>query len=144
MCLGGDIGASLDLSSLRNAAKSFLPSGEQGSDTLILFGETNGCLAVEVEPAKAEAFETIFSGFPCKKVGKATAEKAVVVHERAAAGERAVAGDREPFHASLAVIERAFRAETAEALREAAFVEKESARHETEAARLEMRGGEIS
>jgi hypothetical protein len=103
-----------------------------------------------VEPAKAEAFETIFSGFPCKKVGKATAEKAVVVHERAAAGERAVAekraaaGDREPFHASLAVIERAFRAETAEALREAAFVEKESARHETEAARLEMRGWEIS
>jgi phosphoribosylformylglycinamidine synthase len=59
MCIGGRLG--LDLA---------LP----GSDPLrACFGETTGCLLVEVRDVDAQAFETCFNGLHCLQIGAVSA-----------------------------------------------------------------------
>ena len=61
MCIGGRTGLALDLST------------EMASDFVrLLFGETNGCLLVEVRADEAEAFEARFAGLPIRKLGRVT------------------------------------------------------------------------
>ncbi len=61
MCIGGCLGLRLDL-----------PSGEL---LHTLFGETNGCLLVEVDPEHADEIESVFSGLPVVKIGRVIYEK---------------------------------------------------------------------
>lgn len=58
MCIGGRLGLDLDLGP-RDPVRG-------------LFGETTGCLLVEVEPDKAEAFEALFAGLPVVRLGTVT------------------------------------------------------------------------
>ncbi len=60
MCIGGRLGMQINL-----------PEGETAAT---LFGETNGCLLVEVRPADASAFEALLAGLPCEWVGKVLEE----------------------------------------------------------------------
>jgi phosphoribosylformylglycinamidine synthase len=58
MCIGGRLGLDLRL--------AVLP----GSDPLrACFGETTGCVLVEVQEADAQAFESYFSGLHCLHIG---------------------------------------------------------------------------
>ena len=57
MCMGGRMGASVDAGASRAA----------------LFGETNGCLVVEVSPEAFPEFERAMSGVPCSPIGVTTA-----------------------------------------------------------------------
>ncbi len=59
MCLAGRLGLTLQVS------ESIAPS-------LLLFGETNGCLLVEVSPENAMAFEAKLAGLPYQKLGSVT------------------------------------------------------------------------
>jgi phosphoribosylformylglycinamidine synthase len=68
MCIGGRLGLLLDL-----------PEGEPAR---VLFGETNGCLLVEVEPEKAAAFDSALAGQPVRKVGLVTAEAVLQVNSQ--------------------------------------------------------------
>ena len=59
MCIGGRLGMQLDL-------------GEDfggGVPLCSLYGETNGCLLVEVSPEDSRAFEAQFEGLPLQRVG---------------------------------------------------------------------------
>ncbi len=58
MCIGGRLGLDLDLGP-RDPVRG-------------LFGETTGCLLVEVEPDKAETFEALFTGLPVVHLGTVT------------------------------------------------------------------------
>ena len=60
MCIGGRLGLDLRLSAEPSVAN--------------LFGETNGCLLVEVDSQKAEQFEALFSSLPCQSLGTVAAE----------------------------------------------------------------------
>jgi phosphoribosylformylglycinamidine synthase len=118
MCLGGERGAILNLSSLRKAAELFLPSGEMPCDSLLLLGETNGCLIAEVAASESAAFETMFLGFPCHAVGTTTALQDLVIQNCSFSdglGE---------VRTSLSVIEKAFRAEIDETLRDVVCLEE--------------------
>ncbi|PKL06747.1 MAG: phosphoribosylformylglycinamidine synthase [Spirochaetae bacterium HGW-Spirochaetae-9] len=87
MCLGGGLGADIDLRCLEQALYPLAANGEilprqqygQGLDVLILFGETNGCLLVEVAPGKAEKFEAFMAGLPCRKIGHCATESRIEV-----------------------------------------------------------------
>ena len=81
MCIGGGIGAEIDL---RSAAKAAAPLSADGEvrrriaappldELLLLFGETNGCLLAEVSPAKAGAFEDRMAGSPLTRIGRTKA-----------------------------------------------------------------------
>ncbi|HLF91162.1 MAG TPA: AIR synthase-related protein, partial [Anaerolineales bacterium] len=80
MCIGGRLGAELDLSTLRPAnhvrrsrqAFNFQPS-------TVLFAETNGCLLVEVSPENVQAFEKGFADLPSRKIGQVTADARLTV-----------------------------------------------------------------
>lgn len=65
MCIGGRLG--LDL---------HLPPGDS---LRLLFGETTGCLLVEVAPLQAAAFETAFDGLPLRKLGRVAETSALTV-----------------------------------------------------------------
>ena len=68
MCIAGRLGMRLDL---------------PGEDALLsLFGETNGCLLVEVSPQQAVRFEELLAGLPCLKVGSVTAHPALLITHR--------------------------------------------------------------
>lgn len=56
MCIAGRTGLDLEIGS--------------GDVTRCLFGETNGCLLVEVQPELANTFESQFAGLPVQKLGK--------------------------------------------------------------------------
>jgi len=60
MCIGGGLGLTMTLPT--------------GNSTGWLFGETNGCLLVEVSAAHASAFEALFTGLPICRLGQVTAE----------------------------------------------------------------------
>jgi len=60
MCIGGRMGADLQL---------------EGSCLVDAFGETNGCLIVEVQPQHSSSFTTLFEGLPMVKLGRVTAER---------------------------------------------------------------------
>ena len=87
MCLGGNRGADLDLGAAAKAAMLAHPSGEPSrpaSDpalnaALLLFGETNGCLVVEVEAGKSSAFEAAMAGAPCSPVGRVSTEARIAL-----------------------------------------------------------------
>jgi phosphoribosylformylglycinamidine synthase len=89
MCIGGSFGADLDLAPLCGAfeikSHNAYQDGNQAwksdmadaNQALILFGETNGCLVVEVTKDYANHFESLFSGLPIQKLGKTMEEKAL-------------------------------------------------------------------
>lgn len=56
MCIGGRTGLRLDLPSGWNPVRG-------------IFGETNGCLLVEVEPQHTDAFEAAMNGLPLLRIG---------------------------------------------------------------------------
>jgi phosphoribosylformylglycinamidine synthase len=60
MCIGGRFGLDLQLEDAQTGLRD-------------LFGETNGCLLVEVSPEGAAAFETLFAGLPLRRLGRVTA-----------------------------------------------------------------------
>ncbi|HEY3310655.1 MAG TPA: phosphoribosylformylglycinamidine synthase subunit PurL [Anaerolineales bacterium] len=62
MCIGGRLGMDLSIN----------PGFEQ--DLRNLFGETNGCLLVEVTQGAAEDFEFHYSGLPLMKIGQVSAK----------------------------------------------------------------------
>jgi phosphoribosylformylglycinamidine synthase II len=65
MCIGGRLGLSLDL---------------PGGDPLrTLFGETNGCLLVEIAPGRSAEFEEAFSGLPLQKAGLVQADPKLTI-----------------------------------------------------------------
>ncbi len=68
MCIGGRLGLHLDL--------DFAPAL---SPLRTLFGETTGCLLVEVEANRAAEFETLFAGLPWARVGHVTVEETLRV-----------------------------------------------------------------
>ncbi len=124
MCLGGGIGASIDLRSLYTASLALDADGEvlprhlaePGLDALILFGETNGCLLVEVAPGDADKLETTMAGLPCRKIGHCAAESRIEV--------KLTGGGR--LSASLSELEKAYMAESALALGDLAEAVDES------------------
>jgi phosphoribosylformylglycinamidine synthase II len=68
MCMAGRLGLTLDL-----------PDGDAGR---ILFGESNGCLLVEVNPVKVAEFEAAFSGCACRRLGSVISEPFLRVTSR--------------------------------------------------------------
>ncbi|MCX7027329.1 MAG: phosphoribosylformylglycinamidine synthase subunit PurS [Spirochaetes bacterium] len=69
MCMGGGRGARAGLAALgRAAASAAVTSVTAGkadpSAAFLLFGETNGCLLVEVAPEDSSAFEAALAGLP--------------------------------------------------------------------------------
>jgi phosphoribosylformylglycinamidine synthase len=64
-CIGGRLGLEMDLNSI-------LATSVAANFAQILFGETTGCLLVEVKPEHASRFETQFSGLPFLKLGLVT------------------------------------------------------------------------
>jgi phosphoribosylformylglycinamidine synthase len=57
-----------------------------GDDPILsAFGETNGCLLVEVSAVNTPAFQALFSGLPCRQVGRVTSgSKVEIVHRNQA------------------------------------------------------------
>ncbi len=79
MCIGGGLGAEIEMERLAAASKSFGEAAAKGSEAslenpawqaLLLFGETNGCFLAEVKMSQASAFEEFFTGLPLALVGK--------------------------------------------------------------------------
>lgn len=68
MCLGGRLGLDLDL-----------PPGDA---LRLLFGETTGCLLVEVPAERAAAFEAGFSGLPLRRLGQVAESPMLSVSSR--------------------------------------------------------------
>jgi len=66
MCIGGRLGLDIAV-------------GNGIDFTRALFGETNGCLLVEVPPDSAAGFETKLAGLPMQKMGAVTREPALVI-----------------------------------------------------------------
>lgn len=114
MCIGGRRGAAIDLGAVVAAASPLSAGGERrrGGEcdlddiALLLFGETNGCLLVEVAPEKASEFEAAMGDAPCGKIGQASGERLISI----------MAPDRAKTVVALCALEDAFMSETAEAL----------------------------
>jgi phosphoribosylformylglycinamidine synthase len=66
MGIGGRLGLDLDV-------------GDPADFTRVLFGETNGCLLVEVAPDNVERFERSLAGLPVQKLGLVTKEPSLIV-----------------------------------------------------------------
>ena len=62
MCIGGRLGAAVDIRPVRTPNRAFCA-------TTALFGESNGRFLLEVEPAKAEDLELQFAGLPLTMLG---------------------------------------------------------------------------
>jgi len=68
MCIGGRMGLSLEL---------------EGDDLpRSLFGETNGCLLVEVRPEQARQFEGLFDRLPILRIAKTLAQPNLIVNNK--------------------------------------------------------------
>lgn len=67
MCLGGNLGFSLDVSALH--ANPFVA----------LYAETNGCLLLEVTPQNASALKEHLHGLPLRLLGEVTAEPMLTI-----------------------------------------------------------------
>jgi len=70
MCLGGMLGARIDIAGL---------VGKDDGSLKVLFGETNGCLLAEVGTDDIEAFKAAMSGVPCIRLGTTTASSTMEV-----------------------------------------------------------------
>jgi phosphoribosylformylglycinamidine (FGAM) synthase-like enzyme len=108
MCMGGRLGAELALPSTARVAggsrEASPPSGARAASDaggpgaaggppppeLLLFGETNGCLLVEVDASRAAEFEAALAGLPLEKLGETKAERRLAFLE----GGRVVLGLR--------------------------------------------------
>ena len=71
MCIGGELGAEIDLSSV--------PSASRFSLLVSLFSETLGRFLIEVEPTQAQEFETALVDQPLARIGVVTADQDVRV-----------------------------------------------------------------
>ena len=60
MCIGGRLGLALTI--------------DVNDPVKVLFGETNGCLLVEVRPDSCSAFEATLAGLPLQRIGTVSAE----------------------------------------------------------------------
>jgi len=72
MCIGGRLGIELDLDTMPTTTDS-------SQVERALFGETNGCLLVEVSLEHASAFETLFDDLPLFRLGKVINEPVFTV-----------------------------------------------------------------
>jgi phosphoribosylformylglycinamidine (FGAM) synthase-like enzyme len=81
MCIGGRLGLELDLSQIVTTEVVAASETTEVVTTRALFGETNGCLLVEVKPERAEAFETGLGGLPWKQIGVVSEKAAFIVKE---------------------------------------------------------------
>lgn len=114
MCIGGRRGAEIDLGAVGGAAAPLSAGGERwrgvegdlDDAALLLFGETNGCLLVEVAPKNAPEFETSMAGVPCRNIGRSSGERCISMTASGLA--RTVV--------ALDALEDAFMSETAEVL----------------------------
>ncbi len=75
MCIGGRMGMELDLHPVVTTSVVIT------KDTRALFGETNGCLLVEVSPQNAAAFEAHFTDLPLIRLGAVTHEPVFTVKD---------------------------------------------------------------
>jgi phosphoribosylformylglycinamidine (FGAM) synthase-like enzyme len=93
MCIGGRLGAAVTLGAL--------PRAHHENDTPTLcFSESLGRVIIEVDPAKAEAFEALFDGQRLARVGVVTAaQNLVITHPRGGAA----------LTVPVSALERAFR-----------------------------------
>ena len=86
-CIGGQLGAEVDLSSL----------GEFDAATA-LFSESNSRFLVSVSPEKAAELEALFAGLPIRKIGEVVEGKALKV---AGALEADLGALNKPFKETL-------------------------------------------
>ncbi len=71
MCIGGGLGAEINLSSI--------PPQSSITNTQLLFSESLGRFLIEVEPGHAVEFEAMLAGQPVASIGRVTAEKNMVL-----------------------------------------------------------------
>jgi len=71
MCIGGELGAKLELGSVKHQ--------DCGRDDLLLYSESTGRLLVEVEKKDRERFETMFKGTVFSCVGQVSENRRLVV-----------------------------------------------------------------
>ncbi len=88
MCIGGQLGLDLDLCSFQYLD---LPH--------ILFGETTGCLLVEVPLESQLDFLAAFNRLPCRRIGTVTVDRRLVIHS----------GDRPVMEATVQSLLEAFQ-----------------------------------
>ncbi len=69
--MGGNLGMEIDL--------ACAPTESVDRDDVLLFSESAGRFVVTVAPENREAFEDLFSGFPCACIGKTTENPDLVV-----------------------------------------------------------------
>ncbi|HNU90486.1 MAG TPA: AIR synthase-related protein [Spirochaetota bacterium] len=62
--MAGKLGADVDL--------ALVPGAAELREDIILFSETQGRLLASVAPANAAAFEELFAGMPCARIGRVT------------------------------------------------------------------------
>ena len=73
MCIGGRLGAEIDL--------ALLPAPSPLSTLHSLFSESLGRFLLEVEPAHAAAFEAMLAGQPIARIGSTTSGPALIVRD---------------------------------------------------------------
>ena len=74
MCIAGRVGLTVEV------------RGDPLTLDQLLYGETNGCLLVEVTPDNAAAFEQAFAGMPVRRLGAVDAEPMLtILHDGAPA-----------------------------------------------------------
>ena len=73
MCIGGRLGATVDIQPVRTPNRAFCA-------TTALFGESNGRFLLEVEPAKADVLERQFAGLPLTMLGAVSEAADLVVN----------------------------------------------------------------
>lgn len=132
MCIGGNRGAELDLEAVEKAAFALSPIGEpkameatrKSRETVLLFGETNGCLLAEVAAAKMEEFEAAMAGTPCERIGRVVGGAAPGDAAFGGAGNSACVSiklrGKEIASVEIAELEKAFLEETMIALDDSA------------------------
>lgn len=82
MCIGGRLGLNLDLTGIVDPSTIV-----ETQPWLPLFGETNGCLLVEVAEANVVDFENAFGALPLRQIGQVTTDPRLVI---SASGETRV------------------------------------------------------
>jgi phosphoribosylformylglycinamidine synthase len=72
MCIGGWLGLELDL-------KPGEEKTQANANLRVLFGESTGCLLVEVKPENTSAFEVGFTGLPIRKIGHVSSQPELTI-----------------------------------------------------------------
>ncbi len=72
MCIGGRLGLELDM-------KPEAKNAQANANLRVLFGESTGCLLVEVKPENTGAFEAGFAGLPIRKIGHVSSEPVLAI-----------------------------------------------------------------